>query len=294
MTPAPNDDLAPQVLSWVAGGERYDVEFKSEQRSSLNDRELLEAVVCLANGSGGVLRIGVEDDGAITGARPRHESGMTDPLRVQALVANGTQPPLSTVVATAEVEGHPVLVVEVPNSPRVVGTTKGTYLRRSESPVSRRSRGRDRGCRSAQSPGMVVRPLEFERLRRLLLTGPLFASRPNSNSSPASRACDASCPPMTQHFKSCGVSKSRSTISLRFPCSDSPKRCSTGFGPEIVKRSFNSGCCALRWLPTRRQLFAKRLPTPLSTATTRGMGRFMCSGPRSSSRSPVLEAFRLE
>jgi ATP-dependent DNA helicase RecG len=85
-------DLPGRVARWIAGGETYEVEFKGEQRERLNDRELVEAVVCLANGTGGVLLVGVEDDGTVSGARPRHEAGRTDPLRVQALIANMTQP----------------------------------------------------------------------------------------------------------------------------------------------------------------------------------------------------------
>jgi len=120
-----------RVRAWIATGERYDVEFKGERRSPLNDRELVEAVVCLANGSGGVLLVGVEDDGTPTGARPRHESGRTDVLRLQALIANNTQPPVATTVGMVDLDGASVIVVEVPDSPRVVGTTRGTYLRRA-------------------------------------------------------------------------------------------------------------------------------------------------------------------
>jgi ATP-dependent DNA helicase RecG len=42
-----------------------------------------------------------------------------------------TQPALSAVAGTVQVEGAEVLVVEVPDSPRVVGTTRGTYVRRA-------------------------------------------------------------------------------------------------------------------------------------------------------------------
>ena len=124
-------DLPARVAQWIAGGETYEVEFKGEQRERLNDRDLVEAVVCLANGTGGVLLIGVEDDGTVSGARPRHEAGRTDPLRVQTLIANMTQPALSAVAGIVQVEGTEVLVVEVPDSPRVVGTTRGTYVRRA-------------------------------------------------------------------------------------------------------------------------------------------------------------------
>ncbi len=125
------ETLVSQVRAWIAAGERYDVEFTGEHRGPLNDRELVEAVVCLANGSGGVLLVGVEDDGTPTGARPRHESGRTDILRLQALIANNTQPPVATSVSIVDLDGASVIVVEIPDSPRVVGTTRGTYLRRA-------------------------------------------------------------------------------------------------------------------------------------------------------------------
>src|SRR5579859_2359657 len=99
-------DMPARVAQWIAGGETYEVEFKGEQRERLNDRDLVEAVVCLANGAGGALLVGVEDDGTVTGARPRHEAGRTDPLRLQALIANTTQPPLSVSVAAVEVSDH--------------------------------------------------------------------------------------------------------------------------------------------------------------------------------------------
>jgi ATP-dependent DNA helicase RecG len=60
-------DLPGRVARWVTGGETYEVEFKGEQRERLNDRDLVEAVVCLANGTGGVLLVGVEDDGTVSG-----------------------------------------------------------------------------------------------------------------------------------------------------------------------------------------------------------------------------------
>ena len=54
------------------------MEFKSDVRGPINDRDLVEAVVCLANGAGGVLLVGVEDNGTITGMKPRHEASRTD------------------------------------------------------------------------------------------------------------------------------------------------------------------------------------------------------------------------
>ena len=58
----------------IAAGENFGVELKGEEAAPLTDAELLEAVVCQANGRGGVLLIGVEDDGRVTGMRARHGS----------------------------------------------------------------------------------------------------------------------------------------------------------------------------------------------------------------------------
>jgi hypothetical protein len=51
--PSDQGDLPVRVAGWIAGGETYRVEFKGEQREKLNDRDLVEAVVCLANGTAG-------------------------------------------------------------------------------------------------------------------------------------------------------------------------------------------------------------------------------------------------
>lgn len=48
----------------IRGGETETVEFK---RFGISTNEIAEVVVCLANSKGGVLLLGVEDDGRITG-----------------------------------------------------------------------------------------------------------------------------------------------------------------------------------------------------------------------------------
>ena len=123
-----------QALEIIRGGETLDVEFKGEQASPLHDGELVEAVVCLANRAGdqaGRLFVGVEDDGTITGARPRQEGERTDVLRVQALIAGRTRPSLSVRVEQLTLEDLYVLVVEVPSVRVPVGTSDGRYVRRA-------------------------------------------------------------------------------------------------------------------------------------------------------------------
>lgn len=177
--------MEPQnLLEMVEQGESLTVEFKGESKGSLNDKKLLEFVACLANGSGGTLLIGVEDDGTVTGCRPRHSSG-TDVDRVQALIVNRTTPGLAVDVRLEELKGHDVLVIEVPRSDIPVGTTEGKYLRRALSTKGRpqclpyRS---DELMRHQLSLGSVdyaglpargatwqdLDPLEFERFRALV------------------------------------------------------------------------------------------------------------------------------
>ncbi|MCC5952028.1 MAG: putative DNA binding domain-containing protein [Acidimicrobiia bacterium] len=111
----------------IAGGETWTVEFK---RGSINDSELVDAVACLSNGSGGHLLLGVEDDGDVTGAAERHGS-TTDPVRLQAVIANRTDPSVVTKIEVADLNGKEVIVIEVPAATSVVGTSDGRFTRRS-------------------------------------------------------------------------------------------------------------------------------------------------------------------
>lgn len=126
--------MSPVELSTlIGGGESLDVEFKSEERAPLNDRDLVEAIVCLSNRVGiepAWLLIGVEDDGRVTGARPRH-GAVTDPARVAALIANRTRPSITVQVENVIVDGKAVLVIEVPAQRQPVATSEGVFLRRT-------------------------------------------------------------------------------------------------------------------------------------------------------------------
>lgn len=66
--------MSPErVRQLIVQGESLDIEFKSESQRALCDKEIVEAVVCLANrasAQSGWLLIGVEDNGQPTGARP--------------------------------------------------------------------------------------------------------------------------------------------------------------------------------------------------------------------------------
>lgn len=111
----------------IEGGETLTVEFKSAE---VNDKELVKAVACLANGQGGALLVGVADDGAVVGAKPRHGS-VTDPHRIAAYIQANTDPPLPVGVTLEVFDGHEVIRIDVPRAdPGPVSTKQGLFTKR--------------------------------------------------------------------------------------------------------------------------------------------------------------------
>ena len=177
---------ADEVRAWANAGESLTVEFKGESRAHLNDADLVEAVACMANARGGVILIGIENKGNITGAAPRHGT-YTDIRRVEALVANRTVPSCPVECAVVDVDAVSVVVVRVPGARPITATTGGVYKRRVLDvhgepkclpmyPSEMQSREASRGALDYSA--LVVPearwddldPLEFERLRRTITT----------------------------------------------------------------------------------------------------------------------------
>lgn len=178
--------MRPEALhQLVQAGETLAVEFKSEERSPLNDRELVETVVCLANRAGtepSHLLLGVEDDGRVTGSRPHHGT-TTDTAKLAALIASRTRPSLSVYIDAVALGSKTVLVIEVPPQRQPVCTSDGVFLRRALGGDGKpacvpmdgfavQSLQADRGLLdpSAQIVAGIrwedLDPLEFERFRR--------------------------------------------------------------------------------------------------------------------------------
>lgn len=118
-----------ELIQLIAGGETLEVEFKGEEKAPLNDRDLVEAVVCLANGKGGRLLVGVEDNGQVTGARPPHGVS-TVPAKLASLVRSRTIPALEVRIEEIASGNGSVLLIEVPASSAVVTTTDSFCVRR--------------------------------------------------------------------------------------------------------------------------------------------------------------------
>ncbi len=105
--------------------ESLTCEFKSD-RQCLSDKDLIEAVVCMANGQGGEIYLGVEDDGSVTGLHANHQH--LDGLA--ALIANRTQPAITVMVESMVVNARPVARIAVPKSGSPIATNEGVLKRR--------------------------------------------------------------------------------------------------------------------------------------------------------------------
>jgi ATP-dependent DNA helicase RecG len=127
-------DLA-RLQELIAAGEAVGREFKSDRRQ-LSDNTIYEEIVALANTEGGVLLVGVEDDGAVTGAKPRHGK-TTDPIKLQAAIFNNTVPSINTRISVVDHPDGPVLAIEVDPYPEPCATAGGKSLRRTIGPDGR-------------------------------------------------------------------------------------------------------------------------------------------------------------
>ena len=179
MVPHPINERDLRAL--IAGGETITVEFKSDQ-GPLSDADLVETVVCLANGQGGTLLIGVEDDGRVTELHPRHRS---HPAALAAFIANRTVPPLTVETDFVTLPEGLVAVIGVPAARQPSSTSDGRLVVRYRDTHNRP------GCRplyayeltnwlaergQADATALVVPhaawedldPLEFARLRRMV------------------------------------------------------------------------------------------------------------------------------
>ena len=104
--------------------ETLEIEFKSDVKC-YPDHDLIEEIVGMTNTVGGVLYLGVEDDGFITGVHKKHK----DAVGVIALIANNTVPPIA-VRAEIITEEKDILKIEIPRSRAIVSTSSGKILRR--------------------------------------------------------------------------------------------------------------------------------------------------------------------
>lgn len=109
--------------------ETFTIEFKSDI-DCLDEKELVSEIVGMTNTEGGVLYLGVEDNGDITGVHKKHK----DPNGAMALIANKTVPSLSVRAEIIEEEGIEVLQIQIPMSKTIIATSDGKIQRRRLKP----------------------------------------------------------------------------------------------------------------------------------------------------------------
>lgn len=160
--------------------ESLTVEFKSDL-TRLPDADLIAAIVCLSNTEGGTLYLGVEDNGTVTGLHSSHQSI----TQLSAFIANRTNPPVSVRATIINEDGHNIVAISVPKSPRLVATSEGLLQRRRLKadgtpecvpfyPHEFPSRQSDLGLLDYSAtpiPGASLTdldPIERERLRRMI------------------------------------------------------------------------------------------------------------------------------
>ncbi len=173
-----------KLYDLIESGESLSVEFKSDRRQ-ISDNTIYEEIVALANTDGGVLLIGVEDDGVITGAKTRH-GNTTDPTKLRASIFNNTVPNINTRITVTPCINAIVIAIEVAPYPEPCATASGKAMRRTIGadgkpqsvpfyPRDQRTKRVDLGLLdfSAQMLEETVfddlDPLEFERMRQAIV-----------------------------------------------------------------------------------------------------------------------------
>ena len=117
------------MMRIIPKNETLTIEFKSDI-DCLDEKELVSEIVGMANTEGGILYLGVEDNGDITGVHKKHR----DPNGAMALIANKTVPSLSVRAEIIEEEGTEVLQIQIPMSRTIIATSDGKILRRRLKP----------------------------------------------------------------------------------------------------------------------------------------------------------------
>ena len=129
--------LAEEVRRRIAGGEGTRTEFK---RSFSTAEKLARTCAAFANAAGGLLLIGVEDDGSVCGVGAAAAHGQNDIADdVGRAAREESHPPVRTHAFSVELDGRRVVAVFVPRSdaaPHLAPAHDGTHkpmLRRAAS-----------------------------------------------------------------------------------------------------------------------------------------------------------------
>jgi len=118
-----------QIRKIVTSGESVDREFKSELHRLQTEDEIVSDIVAMANTDGGVLLLGVEDDGTITGT-PDRTGSQSDPAKIKATIYTKTVPNINTRVTVLQIDEVRIISIEVDQYPEICSTSQGKALKR--------------------------------------------------------------------------------------------------------------------------------------------------------------------
>ncbi len=116
-------------MSNIPAKESLTIEFKSDVEG-FSESDLVVEIVGMTNTEGGVLYLGVEDDGTVTGLNKKHK----DPIGLMALIANKTVPSIPVRAEIIDEDGTEVMLIQIPMSRTIVATSDGKIQRRRLKP----------------------------------------------------------------------------------------------------------------------------------------------------------------
>lgn len=168
----------------LVAGETLEVEFKSDHRRQVSPEEIYENIVCLANTQGGLVLIGVENDGSVTGLNAERPPKWRDPQFLKAAIFSNTVPPINARVSRISLPEGDVIALDVDAYPTICATGNGRCLRRVSAangpecrpyyPHEHRSQRVSLGLEDLTGQTIDganwddLDPLEIDRLRRMI------------------------------------------------------------------------------------------------------------------------------
>lgn len=116
------------VKTWIDGGENETVEFK-EVLTHADD--VMKSIVAFANTKGGVILVGVNDDGSIAGYK---EPANSTRERLERMIAEKCDPPVPFGIERVDV-GEEITVIKIPKGDKKIYAVNngGIYVRRNSS-----------------------------------------------------------------------------------------------------------------------------------------------------------------
>lgn len=121
------------VSDAISDGESETIEFKEELPSHINN--ISKEVVALSNYKGGILLIGVNDDGDITGVNDIDESEE----RVTGTINSNVEPKIRTAIEKVVIQEKSVLAIHIPRAEERPYNVDGTFYIRSGTSVEKMS-----------------------------------------------------------------------------------------------------------------------------------------------------------